>query len=88
MSRRLIMSDNYLAVRDLTQRAMIHPWEAKQQAGPREMKSSLRSDKFSYHAFSGSSRAAKFVSCAIKSSHVLQLRIRVGSSHGLYRQHS
>ena len=77
MSRRLILSDNYLAVRDLTQHAINHTWEAKQQAGPREMKSSLRSDKFSYHSFSGTSRGAKFVSRAIKSSHSLQLKIRI-----------
>ena len=79
MSRRLIMSDNYLAARDATQRAMIHAWEAKQQAAPREMKFSLRSDKFSYHSFSGPSRGAKFVSRAIKSSHSLQPKIRIGS---------
>mgnify|MGYP003397017465 FL=1 len=77
MSRRLILSDNYLAVRDLTQHAINHTWEAKQQAGAREMKSSLRSDKFSYHSFSGPSRGAKFVSRAIKSSHSLQLKIRI-----------
>ena len=79
MSRRLIMSDNYLAVRDLTQHAINHTWEAKQQVGPREMKFSLRSDKFSYHSFSGPSRGAKFVSRAIKSSHSPQPRIRIGS---------
>lgn len=78
MSRRLIMSDNYLTVRDLTQYAINHTWEAKQQVGPREMKFSLRSDKFSYHSFSGPSRGAKFVSRTIKSSHSLQLKITIG----------
>ncbi len=79
MSRRLIMSDNYLAVRDLTQHAINPTRQAKQQAGPREMKFSLRSDKFSYHSFSGPSRGAKFVSRAIKSSHPPQPKIRIGS---------
>jgi len=79
MSRRLIMSDNYLAVRDLTRFAKIYIGEAKQQLGPREMKFSPRSDKFSYHAFSDPSRRAKFVSCAIKSGHSPQLKIRIGS---------
>jgi len=75
MSRRLIMSDNYLAVRDLTQHAINPTRQAKQQAGSREMKFSLRHDKFSYHSLSDVSRVAKFVSFAIKSSHLLPLKL-------------
>lgn len=69
------MSDNFLAARDATQRAMVHAWEAKQQVALREMKSSLRHDKFSYHSLSDLSRVAKFVSFAIKSSHLLLLKL-------------
>ena len=62
---------------------MIHACEAKQQAAPREMKFSLRHDKFSYHSLSDLSRVAKFVSFAIKSGDLLQLRIWIGSIHVL-----
>jgi hypothetical protein len=73
------MNDNYLAVRDLPQHTMISTREAKQQVGGREMKFSLRSDKFSYHPLSVPSRDAKFVSHEIKSRHSLQLKIGIPS---------
>ena len=85
MSRRLIMSDNFLAARDATQRAMVQAWEAKQQVAPREMKFPPWSDKFSYRSLSDLSRDAKFVSLEIKSSHMLQLRLCIGFIHGLQR---
>ena len=79
------MSDNFLAARDATQRAMVHACEAKQQAALREMKFPPWSDKFSYRSLSDVSRDAKFVSPETKSSHMLQLRICIGIIHGLQR---
>ena len=84
MSRRLIMNDNYLAMPDVaTQHARIHTWEAKQQAAPREMKFPPWSDKFSYRSHSDVSQDAKFVSRALKSGHLLQPKICIGSIHVL-----